>query len=170
MTFSVASIRKDFPILQKTINDQPLIYLDSAASVQKPMQVIEKEKQFLCHHYAAVHRGIHRLSSEATTMIENVRQQVADFIHASSSEEIVFVKGATEGINLIANSYGSSFIKSGDNIIITQMEHHANIVPWYFLAGQIGFNIRILPINDTGKLIFERLNKLIEFDYRLAYL
>ncbi|MFP3013643.1 MAG: cysteine desulfurase SufS [Arsenophonus sp. NC-XBC3-MAG3] len=167
MTFSVELIRKDFPMLEKIINDQPLIYLDSAATVQKPMQVIEKEKQFLCHHYAAVHRGIHRLSSEATTMIENVRQQVADFIHASSSEEIVFVKGTTEGINLIANSYGPSFIKSGNNIIITQMEHHANIVPWHLLAGQIGFDIRILPIDDTGKLIFERLNKLIDSRTRL---
>ncbi|MGP1956727.1 MAG: cysteine desulfurase SufS [Arsenophonus sp. NC-PE1-MAG3] len=167
MIFSVASIRKDFPILEKIINDQPLIYLDSAASVQKPIQVIEKEKQFLYHHYSAVHRGTHRLSSEATAMVENVRQQVADFIHASSSEEIVFVKGTTEGINLIANSYGPDFIRQGDNIIITQMEHHANIVPWHLLAGKIGFDIRILPIDDTGKLIFERLDNLIDSRTRL---
>lgn len=167
MTFSVASIRKDFPMLAEKINDQPLVYLDSAASAQKPLQVIEKERQFLCHHYAAVHRGIHRLSSEATAMVENVRQQVADFIHAADSEEIVFVKGTTEGINLVANSYGHGFIKLGDNIIISQMEHHANIVPWHLLAGQIGFDIRILPIDNDGKLIFEQLDRLIDSRTRL---
>ncbi|HGJ5876303.1 MAG TPA: cysteine desulfurase SufS [Arsenophonus sp.] len=167
MTFSVASIRKDFPMLAEKINGKPLVYLDSAASAQKPLQVIDKEKQFLSHHYAAVHRGIHTFSSQATTMVENVRQQVADFIHAADAEEIVFVKGATEGINLIANSYGRGFITPDDNIIITQMEHHANIVPWHLLATQIGCNIRILPIDNAGKLIFEQLDKLIDARTRL---
>ncbi|AMA64679.1 Cysteine desulfurase [Candidatus Arsenophonus lipoptenae] len=162
MTYSVTAIRKDFPMLSEKIKDQPLIYLDSAASAQKPIQVIEKEKEFLYHHYSTVHRGIHSLSIEATTMVENVRQQVANFIHASSAEEIIFVKGTTEGINLIANSYSKYFLKSGDNIIITQMEHHANIVPWYLLANQIGFDIRVLPISDDGKLIVEYLDKLID--------
>lgn len=167
MTFSVASIRKDFPMLAERIKGQPLVYLDSAASAQKPLQVIEKEREFLCHHYAAVHRGIHSLSSDATMMVENVRQQVADFIHAANAEEIVFVRGTTEGINLIANSYGRGFIEAGDNIIISQMEHHANIVPWHLLAGQIGFDIRILPIDHDGKLVFEQLDKLIDGRTRL---
>ncbi|MFP3019287.1 MAG: SufS family cysteine desulfurase [Arsenophonus sp.] len=167
MTFSVESIRKDFPILTKKIKDKPLVYLDSAATAHKPLQVIEKEREFLCNQYSAVHRGIHSLSSEATRMLENVRHQVANFIHASNSEEIIFVKGATEGINLIANSYGRTFIKSGDNIIITQMEHHANIVPWYLLSGQINFDIRILPIDNDGKLISQKLDNLIDGRTRL---
>ncbi|XZQ54818.1 MAG: SufS family cysteine desulfurase [Arsenophonus sp.] len=167
MMFSIASIRKDFPMLAEKIKDQPLIYLDSAASAQKPFQVIDKEREFLCHHYSAVHRGIHSFSNAATTMLENTRQQVANFIHAENAEEIVFVKGTTEGINLIANSYGRSFIKEGDNIIISQMEHHANIVPWYILSIQIGFYIRILPIDYDGRLIFEQLDKLIDSRTRL---
>lgn len=154
-------------MLAERIKGQPLVYLDSAASAQKPLQVIEKEREFLCHHYAAVHRGIHSLSSDATMMVENVRQQVADFIHAANAEEIVFVRGTTEGINLIANSYGRGFIEAGDNIIISQMEHHANIVPWHLLAGQIGFDIRILPIDHDGKLVFEQLDKLIDGRTRL---
>ncbi|MGP1931267.1 MAG: SufS family cysteine desulfurase [Arsenophonus sp. ET-YP4-MAG3] len=167
MIFSVASIRKDFPMLSEKIKNQPLIYLDSAASAQKPLQVIEKEKQFLCQHYAAVHRGIHTLSSSATLMLEDIRQEVANFIHAANSEEIIFVRGTTEGINLIANSYGRTFIKPGDNIIISQMEHHANIVPWHLLASEIGFYIRILPIDYNGNLIFKKLNKLIDNRTRL---
>ncbi|BGI50782.1 MAG: cysteine desulfurase SufS [Arsenophonus endosymbiont of Ceratovacuna japonica] len=162
MTFSVYSIRKDFPILEKKINGQSLVYLDSAASTQKPLQVIEKEKEFIYNKYAAIHRGVHSLSIEATMIVEKVRQQVACFINAKNTEEIIFVKNTTEGINLIANSYGRNFIKLGDNIIISQMEHHANIVPWYLLSKQIGFNIRILPINNNGKLIFEQLDKLID--------
>ncbi|MDT9587340.1 MAG: cysteine desulfurase SufS [Candidatus Arsenophonus melophagi] len=167
MAFSIASIRNDFPILSEKINDRQLVYLDSAASAQKPIQVIEKERQFLLHHYAAVHRGIHHLSNNATTTIENIRQQVADFIHAANAEEIIFVKGTTEGINLIANSYGRCFIQSGDNIIISQMEHHSNIVPWHLLARQIGFNIRVLPIDHNGKLMFDRLDMLIDSRTRL---
>ncbi|MFP3014150.1 MAG: SufS family cysteine desulfurase [Arsenophonus sp.] len=167
MIFSVTSIRKDFPILSKKINNQQLVYLDSAATAQKPMQVIKKEKQFLCHNYASVHRGIHSLSNKATSMLENVRQQVANFINAANSEEIIFVKGTTEGINLISNSYGRDFINPGDNVIISQMEHHSNIVPWYILADQIGFNIRILPIDNNGKLIFYQLDKLIDFRTKL---
>ncbi|WMY96201.1 MAG: SufS family cysteine desulfurase [Arsenophonus sp.] len=162
MAFSVESIRKDFPMLKKNINGKQLVYLDSAASAQKPIQVIEKERIFLCKNYAAVHRGIHSLSTDATFMIENIRKEAANFINASSFEEIIFVKGTTEGINLIVNSYGQTFIKSGDNIIISQMEHHSNIIPWHLLAMKIGFNIRILPINKYGKLIFEKLEELID--------
>ncbi|WMY95049.1 MAG: SufS family cysteine desulfurase [Arsenophonus sp.] len=162
MAFSVESIRKDFPMLEKIINGKKIVYLDSAASAQKPIQVIEKEHNFFSNHYAAVHRGIHTLSADATVMVENIRKEVANFINASAVEEIVFTKGTTEGINLVANSYGHTFIKSGDNVILTQMEHHSNIVPWYLLAMKIGFSIRVLPINKNGKLIFKKLEELID--------
>ncbi|PQQ38471.1 cysteine desulfurase SufS [Photorhabdus luminescens] len=162
MTFSVKKVRQDFPVLAQQVNGHPLVYLDSAASAQKPVSVIERESEFCLHQYAAVHRGIHTLSSAATRMVENVRHQMAQFIHARSDEEIVFVKGTTEGINLVANSYGRKFINSGDNIVITEMEHHANIVPWYMLAEQIGFEIRIWPLNENGELNQAILASLID--------
>ncbi|NDK99173.1 cysteine desulfurase SufS [Photorhabdus bodei] len=162
MTFSVKKVRQDFPVLTQQVNGYPLVYLDSAASTQKPVSVIERESEFCLHQYAAVHRGIHTLSSAATRMVENVRYQMAQFIHAQSNEEIVFVKGTTEGINLIANSYGRKFINNGDNIVITEMEHHANIVPWYMLAEQIGFEIRVWPLNENGELDQVVLASLID--------
>ncbi len=167
MTYSVDKVRADFPILSQEINGHPLVYLDSAASAQKPLQVIEHESDFTLHHYAAVHRGVHTLSAEATTMMEQVRQKAADFIHASSAEEIVFVKGTTEAINLIANSFGRKFIQSGDNILITEMEHHANIVPWFMLAESQNIEIRIIPVSADGELILDNLEQLIDERTRL---
>ncbi|NRN28041.1 cysteine desulfurase SufS [Photorhabdus heterorhabditis] len=162
MTFSVKKVQQDFPVLAQQVNGHPLIYLDSAASAQKPVQVIERESEFCLHQYAAVHRGIHTLSSAATRMVENVRHQIAQFIHAQSAEEVVFVKGTTEGINLVANSYGRKFINDGDNIVITEMEHHANIVPWYMLAEQIGCEIRIWTLDENGELDQSVLSSLID--------
>ncbi|HGN1704858.1 TPA: cysteine desulfurase SufS [Providencia rettgeri] len=167
MPFNVASVRQDFPALSQLVNKHPLVYLDSAASAQKPLQVIERESEFTLHQYAAVHRGIHTLSANATTMMEDVRQKAADFIHAASNEEIVFVKGTTEGINLVANSFGRKFFHEGDNIVITEMEHHANIVPWYMLAEEIGFEIRVIPISDDGQLQLASLDELIDSRTRL---
>ncbi len=167
MLFNVASVRQDFPALSQSVNNHPLVYLDSAASAQKPLQVIEKESEFTLHQYAAVHRGIHTLSANATTMMEEVRQKAAAFIHAASNEEIVFVKGTTEGINLVANSFGRKYFHEGDNIVITEMEHHANIVPWYMLAEEIGFEIRVIPISDDGRLQLEVLNDVIDSRTRL---
>ncbi|MBG5918074.1 MULTISPECIES: cysteine desulfurase SufS [Providencia] len=167
MTFNVAAVRQDFPALSQSIHNHPLVYLDSAASAQKPLQVIEKESEFTLHQYAAVHRGIHTLSAQATTMMENVRQNAADFIHAASAEEIVFVKGTTEAINLVANTFGRKFIGKGDNIVITEMEHHANIVPWYLLAEQIGCEIRLIPVSDHGELELAKLDALIDANTRL---
>ncbi|EKT57389.1 cysteine desulfurase SufS [Providencia sneebia] len=167
MTYNVAAVRQDFPALSQEVNNHPLVYLDSAASAQKPASVVEKESYFTLNQYAAVHRGIHTLSAQATSMMEEARQKVADFIHAASAEEIVFVKGTTEAINLVANTFGRKFISSGDNIIITEMEHHANIVPWYMLAESIGFEIRILPITDDGKLELDKLSELIDSKTRL---
>lgn len=167
MSFDVALVRQDFPALSQSVNNHPLVYLDSAASAQKPLQVIERESEFTLHQYAAVHRGIHTLSANATTMMEEVRQKAADFINAGSNEEIVFVKGTTEGINLVANSYGRKHLFEGDNIVITEMEHHANIVPWFLLAEEIGFEVRVIPISDDGTLQLDKLNELIDTRTRL---
>ena len=134
MSFSVHSVRADFPVLTREVNGVPLAYLDSAASAQKPNQVIDAEAEFFRHGYAAVHRGIHTLSAEATQRMEQVRTQVAGFLNARLPEELVFVRGTTEGINLVANSWGNSQVRAGDNIIISAMEHHANIVPWQVLS------------------------------------
>ncbi|EKN6297941.1 cysteine desulfurase SufS, partial [Yersinia enterocolitica] len=149
---SIEQIRADFPLLSREVNGQPLAYLDSAASAQKPQIVIDRELNFYREGYAAVHRGIHTLSAEATAQMEAVRSQVAGFINAASAEEIVFVKGTTEAINLVANSYGRHALKAGDSIIITEMEHHANIVPWQMLAKEIGIEIRVWPLTETGEL------------------
>ncbi|HEN3619406.1 TPA: cysteine desulfurase SufS [Yersinia enterocolitica] len=149
---SIEQIRADFPLLSREVNGQPLAYLDSAASAQKPQIVIDRELNFYREGYAAVHRGIHTLSAEATAQMEAVRSQVAGFINAASAEELVFVKGTTEAINLVANSYGRHALKAGDSIIITEMEHHANIVPWQMLAKEIGIEIRVWPLTKIGEL------------------
>lgn len=157
MNFDLERVRADFPILKREVNGHPLAYLDSAASAQRPLSVINAESHFYQHGYAAVHRGIHTLSQQATSDMENVRDQAARFINAQSQEEIVFVKGTTEGINLVANTWGSSNLQAGDNLIITEMEHHANIVPWQMLAQRTGAEVRVLPLNDNGELALEQL-------------
>ncbi|ADU68986.1 cysteine desulfurase SufS [Pantoea sp. At-9b] len=167
MSFDLERIRAEFPILKREVNGHPLAYLDSAASAQRPLAVINAESHFYQHGYAAVHRGIHSLSAQATTDMENVRIQAARFLNASSPEEIVFVKGTTEGINLVANSWGGSQLQPGDNIIITEMEHHANIVPWQMVAQRTGAEIRVLPLNEQGELALEQLAGLIDSRTRL---
>ncbi|CNI23565.1 bifunctional cysteine desulfurase/selenocysteine lyase [Yersinia massiliensis] len=167
MSFPIDRVRADFPLLSRQVNGQPLAYLDSAASAQKPQVVIERELNFYRDGYAAVHRGIHTLSADATQQMEAVRSQVADFIHAASVEEIVFVKGTTEAINLVANSYGRHFLKAGDSIIITEMEHHANIVPWQMVAQDLGVEIRVWPLTATGELVPDALDNLIDDTTRL---
>jgi cysteine desulfurase/selenocysteine lyase len=150
MTFSVERVRADFPVLSREVNGQPLVYLDSAASAQKPEAVIGAEAEFYRHGYAAVHRGIHTLSAEATARMEAVRQQAATFLNAGSAEELVFVRGTTEGINLVANSWGNANVGAGDNIIISEMEHHANIVPWQMLCARVGAELRVIPSTRTA--------------------
>ncbi len=162
MSFSIERVRADFPILSREVNGQPLVYLDSAASAQKPQVVIDAELDFYSHGYAAVHRGIHTLSAEATQLMENVRNQVARFINAQTPEEIVFVRGTTEGINLVANSWGRTNIQAGDNIIISAMEHHANIVPWQMLCEQTGATLRVIPLNQDGTLQLDVFPTLID--------
>lgn len=152
MTFSVEQVRADFPVLTREVNGQPLAYLDSAASAQKPNQVIDAEAAFYRYGYAAVHRGIHTLSAEATQRMEAVRAQAAAFIRAESPDEIVFVRGTTEGINLVANSWGNANVGAGDNIVISELEHHANIVPWQMLCERTGAQLRVIPLNPDGTL------------------
>lgn len=167
MSYPLERVRSDFPLLAREVNGQPLAYLDSAASAQKPQSVIDRELDFYRHGYAAVHRGIHTLSAEATQQMEAVREQVARFIHAGSAEEIVFVKGATEGINLVANSFGRHLLTAGDSIIITEMEHHANIVPWQMLAQERGITLRVWPLQPDGTLDLAQLPGLIDASTKL---
>lgn len=167
MSYPVQQLRADFPVLAGEVNGKPLVYLDSAASAQKPQQVIDAVSDFTAHHYAAVHRGIHTLSAVATAATEAVRQKAAAFINAPQTEEIIFVKGTTEAVNLVADSFGRAFCNDGDNIIITEMEHHANIVPWYMLAESAGIEIRVLPMADDGTLILSKLPELIDNRTRL---
>lgn len=167
MSYNVEQVRADFPVLTREVNGQPLAYLDSAASAQKPNAVIDAQSELYRHGYAAVHRGIHTLSAEATERMENVRSQVARFIGAASPEEIVFVRGTTEGINLVANSWGMSAVSAGDNIIISTMEHHANIVPWQMLCKRTGAELRVIPLNQDGTLQLEQLPGLIDANTKL---
>ena len=167
MSYPIERVRADFPLLASEVNGQPLAYLDSAASAQKPHVVIDREAEFYRHEYAAVHRGIHTLSAQATSAMEAVREKVASFINAASVEEIVFVRGTTEAINLVANSYGRTFIQPGDNLIITEMEHHANIVPWQMLAEARGVEIRVLPLAEDGSLDVAQLPGLLDERTRL---
>lgn len=161
MSFPLERVRADFPVLSREVQGKPLAYLDSAASAQKPRQVIEREVEFYQHGYAAVHRGIHTLSAEATEQMENVRVQVADFIHAASAEEIVFVKGTTEAINLVANTFGRTLLSPGDRIIISEMEHHANIVPWQMIAKERGLHIDVWKLTPEGELDLSQFDSLI---------
>jgi cysteine desulfurase/selenocysteine lyase len=167
MSFPIERVRGEFPLLAREVNGRPLVYLDSAASAQKPQAVIDRELDFYRHGYAAVHRGIHTLSAEATQDMEAVREKVAAFINAASAEEIVFVKGTTEGINLVANSFGRHVLQPGDSIIITEMEHHANIVPWQMLAQERGLQLRVWPLQQDGTLDLAQLPGLIDSSTKL---
>lgn len=167
MSFPVNAVRADFPVLLREVNGTPLAYLDSAASAQKPNQVIDAEAEFYRHGYAAVHRGIHTLSAEATQRMEQVREKAAAFLNARLPEELVFVRGTTEGINLVANSWGNSQVRASDNIIISAMEHHANIVPWQMLCERVGAQLRVIPLNQDGTLQLEVLPTLLDVRTRL---
>jgi cysteine desulfurase/selenocysteine lyase len=158
----VEKVRADFPILHQHIHDgQPLIYLDNAATSQKPVQVIETLDKYYREYNSNIHRGVHALSEKATAAFEQARDKTRSFINAASNKEIIFVRGATEGINLVAQSYGRSTLVEGDEIIISEMEHHSNIVPWQLLCEQTGAVLRIIPINDDGELIMDTYEKLL---------
>ncbi|MCI0748218.1 MAG: cysteine desulfurase [Verrucomicrobia subdivision 3 bacterium] len=165
---SIKGIAGDFPILDQKVNGHPLIYFDNAATTQKPGQVVEALRRYYEHDNANVHRGIHELSNRATRAFENARTRAAAFINARSAEEIVFTRGTTEGINLVANSWGAKFIKAGDKILLTEMEHHSNIVPWQLLAQRTGAQLAFLPVNgDRGLLDLTRLSDSLTPDVKL---
>ncbi|WP_443747657.1 aminotransferase class V-fold PLP-dependent enzyme [Asticcacaulis solisilvae] len=166
MPFDVEKARADFPILSRIINNKPLIYLDSGASAQKPTAVIDAMGHAMRHSYANVHRGLHRLANETTDAYEAGRETVARFINADVNE-IVFTKSATEAVNLVAFSYGQ-LLKAGDVILTTEMEHHANIVPWYMLAERSGVILKYVPIRDDGSLDMEAFDQLLTPDVKLV--
>jgi len=159
--FDIESIRKDFPILHRTVYGKPLIYFDNAATTQKPTPVIETIKTYYSYVNSNIHRGVHYLSDSATTEYECARKIVSDFINAKTEKEIIYTRGATESVNLVVNSYGRTNLSEGDEIIITAMEHHANIVPWQLLCEEKGCVLRVIPMDDNGDLILEEFDKLL---------
>jgi cysteine desulfurase/selenocysteine lyase len=160
-SLDVARIRRDFPILSQTVWGKRLVYLDSAASAQKPRAAIDAERRFYETEYANVHRGVYQLSERATAVYEGAREKVRSFLNARSTAEIVFVRGATEAINLVAQSYGRAFLKTGDEVLITHVEHHANIVPWQMLRDSHGIVLKVAPVDDNGDLDMDAFRQLI---------
>lgn len=160
-SFDVLRIRKDFPILSRKVNGKPLVYLDNGATAQKPQVVIDALERYYAHDNANIHRGVHTLSQEATSAYEQSREKIRAFINARHKEEVIFTKGTTDGINLIASSLGKQAIVEGDEIIISAMEHHSNIVPWQMLCEEKGAKLKVIPISDAGELKIEALKELI---------
>ena len=161
MTYSVSRIRKDFPLLDRPFHEKPLYYLDSAVSGQMPTSVIERMRQYEMYEHTNVHRGVSTLSQEATDHFEMARTTVAQFLNASSAKEIIWTRGTTEAINLVAQTWGRQNIKQGDAICLTEMEHHANIVPWQMLAQSVGAHLNIIPVDDQGELRLDELSKVL---------
>jgi len=161
------ALREDFPILRERVNGHPLVYFDSAASSQKPRAVLDTVRRYYEHENANVHRGLHTLSARATEHYERSRQRVADYIGAKSADEIVFTRGTTEGINLVAQAWGGTFLRADDVILLTEMEHHSNLVPWQLLAERIGAQLRFVPVNDDGTLSLENLSSLLTPEVKL---
>lgn len=159
--FDVNKVREDFPVLSQTVNGKPLRYLDNAASSQVPNLVIERGAKYLEEEHSNVHRGVHYLSQKATTEYEAAREKVRRFINAKESKECIFVRGCTEGVNLVASSFGRAFINEGDEVILSQMEHHSNIVPWQMIAEERGAKIRVIPMNEAGELILDEYENLL---------
>ena len=152
-------VREDFPIFRQPMNESPLVFLDSAASAQKPQQVIDSIREVYENEYANVHRGLYQLSELLTQRYEGVRDTICNYINAEHSHEIIFTKNATESINLVANSFGRTFLEKGDEVVITELEHHANIVPWQLLREEKGIVLKIAPIDDTGDIIMSEFEK-----------
>jgi len=166
--WDVEKIRKDFPVLSTTVNGKALVYLDNAASSQVPQVVIDRGAKYLTEEHSNVHRGVHYLSQTATTAYEAAREKVKRFINAREAAECIFVRGTTEGINLVASSYGRKFINEGDEILISGMEHHSNIVPWQMIAEECGAVIKVIPLNERGELIIEEYERLLNERTRIV--
>ena len=160
-TFDVERIREDFPVLKQTIHGKPLVYLDSAATAQKPFAVIDAIRKFHEVDCANIHRGVHELSQRSTAAYEETRSKTKQFLNSKSKSELIFVRGTTEGVNLVSNSWGRKNVKEGDEIIVSAMEHHSNIVPWQMLCEETGAKLRVIPMNERGELILEEYEKLL---------
>lgn len=166
--FDVNAVRRDFPILQERVNGHQLVWLDNGATTQKPNQVIDRISAFYRHENSNIHRAAHELAARSTDAYEGARDKVAKFLGAKSKDEIIFVRGATEGINLIANTFGRQFIGEGDEILVSLLEHHANIVPWQMLARSVGARIRVIPVDDSGQILLDEYQKLVNDRTRLV--
>ena len=159
--FDVDKVREDFPVLKQRIHGKPLVYLDSAATAQKPLAVIEAIRKFYEVDCANIHRGVHELSQRSTAAYEETRSKAKRFLNARAKNEVIFVRGTTEGINLVASSWGHKNVKEGDEIVISALEHHSNIVPWQMLCEEKGAKLRVIPMNDRGELLLEEYEKLL---------
>jgi cysteine desulfurase/selenocysteine lyase len=166
--WDVERIREDFPVLRQVVNGKPLVYLDNAASSQVPQVVIDRGSIYLEDEHSNIHRGVHYLSQKATTAYEGAREKVKRFINAREAKECIFVRGATEGINLVMHGYGRKFVSAGDEIIISAMEHHANIVPWQMLCEEKGATLRVIPMNDAGELLLDEYDALLNEKTKLV--
>src|SRR5438128_11927819 len=160
-SFDVWRLREDFPILQQRVHGKPLVYLDNAATTQKPQAVIDRLVRYYTEDNGNVHRGVHWLSERATDAYEEARDIVRRFLNAGESREIVFVRGTTEAINLVAQTYGRTHVGAGDEIVISTLEHHSNIVPWQLLCEEKGARLRVIPISDSGELDLDAYEKLL---------
>ncbi len=158
---NVGEVRAQFPALDQLVHGKPLVYLDNAATTQKPQVVIDAERRYYEHDNANIHRGVHTLSERATAQYEHARESVRAFINAQSVREVIFTRNATEGINLVARAWGDANVRSGDEVLISAMEHHSNIVPWQQLCGRVGATLKVAPIDDRGVLIVEEFEKLL---------
>ena len=166
--WDVEKIREDFPVLSREVNGKPLVYLDNSASSQVPQLVIDRGSKYLEEEHSNIHRGVHYLSQHATNAYEAAREKVKRFINAKEAAECIFVRGTTEGVNLVAQSYGKKFINEGDEIIISQMEHHSNIIPWQIVAEERGARIRVIPMNERGELIIDEYENLLNERTRMV--
>lgn len=165
---NVTALRKQFPILERTVKGKPLVYLDNAATSQKPLQVIEALTHYYSHYNANIHRGIHTLAEEATMAFEDSRTAVKEFLGAASSDEVIFTRGTTEAINMVANTWGRQNINAGDELLISEMEHHSNIVPWQLLCQEKGAVLKVIPVNDNGELNLEAFHQLLSSRTKLV--
>jgi cysteine desulfurase/selenocysteine lyase len=166
--WDVARVREDFPVLGQTVNGKPLVYLDNAASAQVPRIVIERGSKYLREEHSNIHRGVHYLSQRATSAYEGAREKVRRFINAREARECIFVRGVTEGVNLVMHGYGRKFVGPGDEVVVSEMEHHSNLVPWQMLCEEKGARLRVIPMNDRGELILEEFDALLNERTRLV--
>ncbi len=166
--FPIDKIREDFPLLSRTMNDRPLVFLDSAASSQKPEAVIKRMDDYYHYQHANVHRGVYKLSQEATDAFEEARKAVQVFINARSEKEVIFTRGTTESINLVASSFGRKYLKEGDEVLISAMEHHSNIVPWQLICEQTGAQLKVIPVSNEGELLMDEFDQLLSERTRIV--